>query len=854
MQQNNLQITPSNIGTIISAIEGNLRELITTHLEGQKEVREILGAEIWEKCTKRHLQDQGFTSEHLQNILLYADFADLYHILNSQKNLLPPIVAQNLRRVTPILDKLVPVRNRIAHNRPLYYDDCRIMALFIQDILQERDSVWGHVETTLALLAGERSSKETKSMHNLPMPDYEETGFIGRKKQINDLKKLCLQSPYPVITVIGDGGVGKSALALKAAYEIMDASDCPFDSIAWTTSKTTLLTPQEIKNIENAIQSSLAMFQNVSDYLGPIGMTKPFEEVLTYLSTFKILLILDNLETVLDEQIRQFLGNLPSGGSKVLITSRIGVGAYEVPFKLQPLDEGEAIQLLRALANIRQVEKLGQMPNKQLGEFCKKMKNSPLFIKWFVSAVQTGRRPEEILDKRDLFLEFCMSNVYDYLSDDSRQVLSSMLCIPSKHSQAELAFLNDMDSMILESAIRQLRTTTMFTISSSVKDSSFASKYELSDLARDYLSKHHPVRFEEERNFKKRRQQLIAAIEQMNAEQVSDPYSFYSIDRRSESDMIVANYLREALLKARSRQFKEADDFVAKARNLAPEYFEVYRVEANIKAQQDNYSAARTAYEAAIELNPQSAPLRYWYAGFLLRYQNELEEALKEFKEAAKLDPTSVDIQIETARTCLYLRQFGDARKIIDNLLKQLKQTKAIVQRKIYDLHLQYYARKTDHLIHQRDKIGAFEDLEHLREAYQNCPPGLIDERMKKTLGKVGTSIQACTSILQNEEGRKRADKLLAWFENDIQALNSNETNWEIKNRLQGIVIRLVSGRNFGFIHTTNTSQEFFFRRSTMARSSDWSKLQEGTKVLFWDGGFIDGSSPTAVNIMINET
>lgn len=244
---------------------------------------------------------------------------------------------------------------------------------------------------------------------------------------------------------------------------------------------------------------------------------------------------------------------------------------------------------------------------------------------------------------------------------------------------------------------------------------------------------------------------------------------------------------------------------------------------------------------------------RFWYAGFLLRYQNELDGALKEFKEAAKLDPTSLDIQMETALTCLYLRRFSEAKTIIDNLLKQFHLMKAVVRRKIYDLYLQVFVRKAEYLINQRDKVGAFEELEHLQQAYQNCPSGLIDDIMKKRLENAGGSIRICTGIMQDENGRKRADQLLEWFENDIMPKGSKEIYLEQEKKLEGKVVRLVSGRNFGFILATN-GQEFFFRRFNMAMTSQWRNLSEGSNVSFWDGGFKDGPNPTAVNIIIDST
>src|SRR5579885_2010295 len=137
-----LHVTPSNIGTIISAMEADLRKLIILHLEGQEEIHKLLGEELLEKCTKRQLQEQGFTNDKLQDLLLYADFADLYHILNSKRNLLPDQVAKHLRIVTPYLEKLAPIRNRIAHNRPLYYDDCSIVEQLVQAHLREHSDVW----------------------------------------------------------------------------------------------------------------------------------------------------------------------------------------------------------------------------------------------------------------------------------------------------------------------------------------------------------------------------------------------------------------------------------------------------------------------------------------------------------------------------------------------------------------------------------------------------------------------------------------------------------------------------------------------------------------------------------------
>src|SRR5579875_3003226 len=119
-----LHVTPSNIRLIISAIELDLREMVLTYLNGQLDEQAVLGKELWEKCIERQKQETGFVDKNLKDILPYADFADLYQILNSHRELLPRMVAQHIKAITPQLEKLVGARNRAAHNRPLYYDDC----------------------------------------------------------------------------------------------------------------------------------------------------------------------------------------------------------------------------------------------------------------------------------------------------------------------------------------------------------------------------------------------------------------------------------------------------------------------------------------------------------------------------------------------------------------------------------------------------------------------------------------------------------------------------------------------------------------------------------------------------------
>ena len=144
---------------------------------------------------------------------------------------------------------------------------------------------------------------EREDIHNLPNPEYEDTGWVDRKDLNIQLKKKLKNSN--VISFIGDAGAGKTALAVKKCYEYLNGQiDNDFEAIIYHSFKTEKFSKGEIVALENEVNTTDKFFQSleiVKHYDDPI------KNLIKHLEDHKVLLLLDNLENVLDNNIINFL-------------------------------------------------------------------------------------------------------------------------------------------------------------------------------------------------------------------------------------------------------------------------------------------------------------------------------------------------------------------------------------------------------------------------------------------------------------------------------------------------------------------------------------------------------------------
>lgn len=831
---------------LLSAMERDLRDALWQHV-GSVGEEHVLPASVLADAREKLLrQNADYDGEpSIRELLDFTDFQDPVNALGAHADKLPHVISVHLRRFSKQLQRMAAIRNRVMHSRPLLADDLSETRDLAKALTNNAPSLWRELDewnqklqrdpSVVIGLQIPRTEDESHVFNNLPFPDFDETGFIGRGDQVAKIKKAILRGAHPVISIIGDGGLGKTALALKVAYDIADERGGPFDAIVWTTAKASTLTGADLFRIKDAVIDSLGMFRQAATVLGkPKESTSgAIEELLDYLAEFRVLLILDNLETVLDAHVGEFLKELPMG-SRVLITSRIGVGAFENRFKLAPMASGESVQLFRALANARDVSALHRTSNTQLSGWAERMHFNPGFIKWFVAAVQTGARPEAALASPERFLDFCMSNVYSFVSAVARDLLTVLLVAKRELSQAEIAFLSSKEPLEVQEALQELIATSMLSMKSLPAGSTFESRFDIGGLARDYIARHHPPNAEFAEQVLLRQRQLIGTAEELAAMQRDSRFAINSISTRSSRDAVVAKHLVDAMALCKRGQLAPAFALVERAKALAPDYAEVFRVEGFLASEAGDLRRAHEAYQSAVELAPESAPIRFFYASFLARQLADYTGAESELAEAERLEPLSHEIKADYARVFVHTQQFAAARSRLDDLLKEDNRLTEKMARQVRDLSLQYWQRFAESALREGSFELALVRLRALVDEFDSLPLARRDMRIIQKLAKaIPTAVSVRSWMVSNastDELRREAVSIEEFLrkhgEREVPALSELDQSLTYS----GCISSLPIGLTYGFVRLEG-GQSVFFHRSALEPRELWDDLMVGDNV-----------------------
>ena len=639
------------------------------------------------------------------------------------------------------LERSIPVRNAVMHGRPLTTEEYAAGFSLANDLLTAA-AYWprllvayqnynndpaAFVSSSISLLDSEPSGE---TLNNLPTPDYDDTGFFPRPSLEKDLKKKLL-GRHPVITVLGEGGDGKSALALQTLYGLATSNDHDFDVIVWVSAKSSKLSVNEITRIEGAITSSLGIFEAVADLLQP-GDDSPIQRTIKLLEDNKVLLVIDNLETVLDDKIQEFAAEIP-GASKLLLTSRVPLGS-DLQVKVGPFEPDEALGFVKRLIDAYDIDALRKMRSATLRDHIKRLRFKPLWLKWFALGVLSGLNAERITSNPDIALKFCMENVFERLDGSAKYVLTVLSSVPSPLSPGIIQYITNEDSRVVEKSVAEL---LRFALIERVSLQTNEILFQVKPVARAYLSKVMKAAVPDMPQIIARFRSIEGSYQEERGRATTNRYDYRSFVVRSRSESIVARRLRHAFSLASRERFEEALEIIDTAKITDPDYFEIPRIEAYIAYRSGDVTRANAAYETALELGDDQPQLHAFYAGFLMRAFDDFSGAEKEFLRALELDPDGSYLLREAARNYFFLYKFAEAQDLLDKAWRLGSDyfRDALI---LNDLQVQLFIRHADHAhtmgMHKISSMALNKLYEYLRRAEAVYFDSTFLEHLRKAL------------------------------------------------------------------------------------------------------------------------
>lgn len=297
----------------------------------------------------------------------------------------------------------------------------------------------------------------------LPVPSYSE--FIPRPEALGDVVE-GLTMRQAAVVILGFPGVGKSSLAIEIAHSCLrEASGVPlFDEVVWITDKDR----EGSTRLENVLNRTARAL----DYpgLAQLDLEDKQHEVERLLCEHRVLIVVDNFETIEDQALTRWLLRLP-GPSKALLTTRedrreFRKSAYLV--QMEGMSEGEALQLVRQHAKQIGVD-ISISDGDALRELVRVTGGNPKAITIAMGFLREGQPLQVILDDlhnaRGEVFDDLFPRAWSLLQEDEQYTLFAMTLFPGDASREMLAETTEQGQFRLTSIIQRLVGLSLLDVS-----------------------------------------------------------------------------------------------------------------------------------------------------------------------------------------------------------------------------------------------------------------------------------------------------------------------------------------------------------------------------------------------------
>lgn len=270
-----------------------------------------------------------------------------------------------------------------------------------------------------------------ESFSNIPpkLPNY-----IDRTEVEEDLRKVLMDSSrFPVVTVKGKGGIGKTSTTIEVIHSL--GSNLPYSYVIWFSSRDVDLHLDGPK----AVTANIFSNQDIADYcveLFEVSGLKSVERLAWFQNVLEkgyesdnILFVFDNFETIHDPlEVYNWLWDFVRSPNKVLITSRESRDfKADFPIPIKAMKVAEALKLINQTATNLGITNI--LTEKYIEDLISKSGRHPYVMKILLGEVKKNGKLspiDRIVANREDILTALFYRAYNQLSKGAQRIFLTL--------------------------------------------------------------------------------------------------------------------------------------------------------------------------------------------------------------------------------------------------------------------------------------------------------------------------------------------------------------------------------------------------------------------------------------------